>query len=482
MVHTFTLNNMNFAVDGNSGSIHVLDDLSYQLLSGMQELIPLENAVENLSKKARGHASLARGFNADEDLLLKFTYEEIKEAYNEIKLLKEQGLLFSTAESIEEMISAKKASDSIKALCLHVSHDCNLGCEYCFASKGDYKSGRRLMTKDIALKAVDYLVDNSSGRHNIEIDFFGGEPLMNFDTVKEVVAYGRKLENKTGKKFYFTITINGTLLDDERIIFINENMDNVVISIDGRKEIHDSIRYDRNRKGTYDKIVPLAQKLVGGRNGKNYFVRGTFTSRNKDFSKDVMHLASLGFREISVEPVVGSGDELFINEEDVPAILNEYENFAVEYLKYLQGGNSFRFYHFNLNLYEGPCIYKRITACGAGFEYLAVSPEGHLYPCHQFVGQKEFIIGDIFNGIGNIKLKDNFKSNSILTKEKCRDCWAKLFCSGGCHANAWYSNGNITEPNETACTLQKKRIECAIMIQAADKVRGHTSLEQEVCL
>ncbi|MDK2800024.1 MAG: uncharacterized protein PWP27_764 [Clostridiales bacterium] len=289
---------------------------------------------------------------------------------------------------------------------------------------------------------------------------------MNFGTVKEVVAYARELENKTGKKFYFTITTNGTLLDEEKINFINEYMDNVVISIDGRKEVHDSIRYDRAGRGTYDRIVPLAQKLVAGRNEKSYFVRGTFTSRNKDFSKDVMHLAALGFRKISVEPVVGSGDELFIKEQDIPDILNEYEKFAAEYLKCLQEGSSFRFYHFNLNLYEGPCVYKRVTACGAGFEYLAVSPEGYLYPCHQFVGQKEFIMGDVFEGISNEKLKESFKNNNILTKEKCRDCWAKLFCSGGCHANAWYSNGSILKPNEIACTLQKKRIECAIMIQA----------------
>lgn len=464
MVHTFTMNGCNFAVDGNSGSIHVLDDISYRLLSGMQELVPLNDVIKHFKKKVRGQTSPADELSVDECPLLK--YEEIKEAYDEIKSLKEQGLLFSTPQSIEEMISAKKDADGIKALCLHVSHDCNLSCEYCFASKGDYKSGRRLMTKDIALKAVDYLVSNSGYRHNIEIDFFGGEPLMNFDTVREVVAYGRELENKTGKKFYFTITTNGTLLDEEKINFINEYMDNVVISIDGRKDIHDSIRYDRSGKGTYDRIVPFAQKLVAGRNGKSYFVRGTFTSRNKDFSKDVIHLADLGFREISVEPVVGSGDELFIKEQDVPDILNEYEKFAAEYLKYLQEGSSFRFYHFNLNLYEGPCVYKRITACGAGFEYLAVSPEGYLYPCHQFVGQKEFIMGDVVEGISNLKLKQSFKNNNILTKEKCRNCWAKLFCSGGCHANAWYSNGNILEPNEIACTLQKKRIECAIMIQA----------------
>jgi uncharacterized protein len=470
LVHTFSLNKINIAVDGNSGSIHVLDDLSFHLLSEMTELIPLENVFDRASENKKNKTTFANSQNPKEWSITAYPYEEIKEAYNEIKTLKEQGLLFSDSQYIEEVIPKKKIEDSIKALCLHVSHDCNLSCEYCFASKGDYKSGRRLMTKEIALKAVDYLVNNSGQRHNIEIDFFGGEPLMNFGTVKEVVAYGRKLENKTGKRFYFTITTNGTLLDEDKIKFINEYMDNVVISIDGRKDVHDSIRYDRIGRGSYDRIVPFAKRLVNERNGKSYFIRGTFTSRNKDFSKDIMHLASLGFKEISIEPVVGSGDELFIKEEDIPDILSEYEKFAIEYIKCMQQKSVFRFYHFNLNLYEGPCIYKRIAACGAGSEYLAVSPEGSLYPCHQFVGQKEFIMGDIFNGIDNEKLKERFKSTNILTKEKCRNCWAKLFCSGGCHANAWYSNGSISEPNEIACALQKKRIECAIMIQAAKAI------------
>ncbi len=446
MIHTFTMNGCNIAVDGNSGSIHILDEISYNMISNMQELLPLNNMIQQFHNK--------------------YSDEDITETYNEIKSLKEQGLLFTTSQDIENAFAVNTNVNGIKALCLHVSHDCNLSCEYCFASKGDYKSGRSLMSKDVALKAVDYLVSNSGPRHNIEIDFFGGEPLMNFDTVKAVVTYGKELENKTGKNFYFTITTNGTLLDEGNINFINEYMDNVVISIDGRKEVHDSIRYDRARRGSYDRIVPLAQKLVSGRKGKSYFIRGTFTSKNLDFSRDVMHLAGLGFREISVEPVVGTGNKLFIQEQNVPEILDEYEKLALEYLQCLREGKDIRFYHFNMDLYGSPCIYKIITACGAGFEYLAVSPEGHLYACHQFVGQKEFIMGDIYNGINNNKLKDRFKSNNILTKEKCRNCWAKLFCSGGCHANSWYSNGNISEPNEIACTLQKKRIECAIMIQA----------------
>ncbi|HHY24675.1 MAG TPA: thioether cross-link-forming SCIFF peptide maturase, partial [Clostridiaceae bacterium] len=401
MVHTFTLNGCNIAVDGNSGSIHMLDDISYKMLSGMQELLPLDDIIQKFQNI--------------------YPKQDIIEAYNELELLKKQELLFTTPENIENIFTAKTeaiSANGIKALCLHVSHDCNLSCEYCFASKGDYKSGRSLMSKDVALKAVDYLVANSGHRHNIEIDFFGGEPLMNFDVVKEVVAYGKELENKTGKKFHFTITTNGILLDKEKINFINKYMDNVVISIDGRKEVHDSIRCDRGGRGSYDRIVPLAQKLVNQRNGKDYFIRGTFTSKNLDFSKDVMHLSELGFREISVEPVVGSGDKLFIQEQDVPVVLNEYEKLALEYLKWLQEGKDIRFYHFNINLYGGPCIYKRITSCGAGFEYFAVSPEGHLYPCHQFVGQKEFIMGDLNSGIENKEIKECFKSNNILTKEK----------------------------------------------------------------
>ncbi len=445
MVHTFTLNGCHIAVDSNSGSVHILDDVSFEMLTNMPELVPL--------------AAIAPG------LCTKYSDTEIAEAYSEIKRLAEQNLLFTPNHYLEQIAREKKADHSVKALCLHVAHDCNLRCEYCFAAKGDYHSGRKLMPAEVALTAVDFLVKNSGHKRTLEIDFFGGEPLMNFDTIKKVVAYGRNIEKKSEKKFYFTITTNGTLLNDENINFINHQIDNIVISLDGRKQIHDAIRCDRSGKGTYDKIVPLAQQLIRKRCGKSYFIRGTFTAKNKDFLKDVLHLATLGFKEISVEPVVGFGEELFITEQDLPEILHEYETFALKYSNSLQKENPFRFYHFNLNLYNGPCIYKRIAACGAGFEYLAVSPEGDLYPCHQFVGQKEFSLGDIYKGITNNNLRNRFQSTNILTKEKCRDCWAKLFCSGGCHANAWYSNGTIATPNDIACTLQKKRIECALMIQ-----------------
>lgn len=450
MVHTYTLNGYNIAIDENSGSIHLLDDISFHILKEMQEFKSLDYIISCLDGM--------------------YDTEDIVEAYKEIEELKENELLFTSNESLEELACNMNYSHSLKALCLHVAHDCNLRCEYCFASKGDYKSGRSLMSEEVALKAVDYLVNNSGDRYNIEIDFFGGEPLLNFDLVKKVVEYGRSIEKIKNKKFYFTITTNGVLLNDEKINYINEYMDNVVISIDGRKEIHDSIRYDINKNGTYDRIVPLAQKLVNGRGNKRYFVRGTFTKRNKDFSKDVRRLADLGFKEISVEPVVGTGQDMFFDEDDIPEILSEYEKLAVEYLKWLDEGLDFRFYHFNIDLYDGPCLFKRIMACGAGVEYFAVSPIGELYPCHQFVGEKDFIAGDIYNGINSVEMGEKFKNTNILTKQKCKNCWAKLFCSGGCHANAFYSNGDITMPNELACILQKKRIECAIMIQIAKEM------------
>jgi uncharacterized protein len=434
------------AIDGNSGAVHLLDDLTFQILQDEKYLPTIKKVVYKLKSK--------------------YMLDDIEEAYKEIKLLEEQGVLFSSIENIEIAAASKKVTTTLKALCLHVSHDCNLRCEYCFASEGDYNSGRKLMNKEVAIKAVDYLVANSSGRQKIEIDFFGGEPLLNFDVVEAVVKYGRQLEKVTDKRFYFTITTNGTLLNKHRIDFINENMDNVVISIDGRKEVHDAVRHDCIGKGSYEKIVPLAQELIAGRNGKSYFVRGTFTAKNKDFSNDVMHLADLGFKEISVEPVVGSGSDLYFKDSDIDDILKEYENLAMKYIERLKSDNKFRFYHFNINLDDGPCLFKRITACGAGYEYIAVSPEGKLYPCHQFVGQDEFVIGNLNSGISNEGLCKKFQENTVFQKEKCRDCWAKLFCSGGCHANAFFTNGNIKEQNEISCKLQQKRIECALMVKA----------------
>lgn len=452
MVHTYSLNGYNIAVDGNSGAIHLLDGVTFGILKGEEKMPSLTSVQEKLKDK--------------------YDVSEISEAYNEIEDLHKNGMLFSSASNLEAAVGAKSVNHSLKALCLNVAHDCNLRCEYCFASEGDYNSGRKLMSTDIALKAVDYLVAGSQGRRNIEIDFFGGEPLMNFDVVRNVVAYGRQLEKTMDKHFYFTVTTNGTLLDKEKIDYINDNMDNVVISIDGRREVHDAVRHDRAGRGSHDKIIPLARNLVSGRNGKSYFVRGTFTAKNKDFSKDVMYLFDQGFKEISVEPVVGFGRNLHFKESDVSDVLREYENLSLQYIKRLSEDQQLSFYHFNINIYNGPCLNKRVTACGAGYEYLAVSPDGCLYPCHQFVGQDEFVLGNVVTGINNNEMYEMFKKNNILTKEACRDCWAKLFCSGGCHANAYFSNGSISEPNHIACTFQKKRIECAIMIQLIKADKG----------
>ena len=446
MIHTFTLNGLNFAVDGNSGSILTLDDLSFNMIHKKTALPAVDEVMLSLQDR--------------------YGSSDILDAYHELESLKEEGLLFTPDANLERAASSLNTDAlGIKSLCLHVSHDCNLRCEYCFASKGDYQTGRTMMPVNIALKAVDYLMRNSGTRQNIEIDFFGGEPLMNFEVVKNVVSYARELEKRSNKQFYFTITTNGTLLNDNSIAYINEHMDNVVISIDGRKHIHDAVRHDTRGNGSYDRIVPLAKQLVEGRNGKSYFIRGTFTSKNKDFSKDIFYLADLGFTEISIEPVVGFGDQLFITESDLPEILDEYEHLAMQYIERLRRDKPFRFYHFNLDLYDGPCLYKRIAACGAGYEYFAVSPDGKIYPCHQFVGQDEFIMGNVHDGITNILLSEKFRNTNIITKDACSKCWAKLFCSGGCHANAWFTNASLEEPNEIACTLQKKRIECAIMVQ-----------------
>ena len=460
MLHKYSMNGINIAIDGNSGNIHVLDNIAYELMSQFEEPFTYEQAFEKLHGR--------------------YTSESVKEAWDDINTLVETGGLFAPEIDKDSIIKKAHSNNGIKALCLHVAHDCNLMCEYCFASKGSYKVAKNLMSVEIAYKAVDFVVKNSGERKNVEIDFFGGEPLLNFDVIKKTVEYGRKVEELTGKKIHFTITTNGVLLDDEKIKYINKNMDNVVISLDGRKETHDAIRYDIARNGTYDKILKAALKLVRERNGKSYFIRGTFTSRNLDFSKDVFHLADLGFDEISVEPVVGVGEDFHIRKEHIKDILKEYEKLAYEYIERIKSGKPFRFYHFNINLYDGPCLYKRITSCGAGTEYFAVTPEGDLYPCHQFVGQPEFKVGDINSGLDNETMQKRFEEASIFTKDECRKCWAKLYCSGGCHANSYYSNGDIMKPEETVCKMQRKRIECAIMIETC-KVMENEEKDNDFC-
>lgn len=447
MVHAFEINGYYIALDVNSGSIHCLDEISCEILRAFPK---------NFSREA-----------VLEKFLHKYHRETINQICDEILELIEQGLLYSADLDEKHLLSYLHRDTGIKALCLNIAHDCNLGCEYCFASKGDYSTKKSLMTEEVAYKALDYLAANSGTRKSIEVDFFGGEPLLNFDVVKKAVAYGREMEKQWNKEFHFTITTNGTMLDDEKISFINENMGNVVISLDGRPEIHDNMRPSRGGQGTYHKVVEQSRRLVDRRKGQQYYIRGTFTSQNLDFSQDVFHIANLGFKEVSVEPVVGSGEALHLTNEHIPAILEEYEKLAGQYLEYMEQGNELNFYHFNINIYDGPCIHRRVVACGAGYEYLAVSPEGDLYPCHQFVGHPEFKMGDVYRGIENQKLGLQFKNCNVFTKEECRSCWAKYFCSGGCHANAFFSHGDIDIPNDVACTMQKKRIECAMMIEIA---------------
>ena len=441
MVHLFKIDDVYSCVDSNSGCIHIIDEITYRLLENDR----------------------FRDKNGLNELYAEYGKNVADEALAEINELIENKMLYT-----EEIKINKSMKTAVKAMCLNIAHDCNLKCEYCFASQGNFKGDKNMMSLKTGKKAFDYLVKNSGSRINLEVDFFGGEPLMNFDVVKELVVYGRSLEKKHNKKFRFTITTNGVLLDDDKINFINENMDNVVLSIDGRKEINDKMRKTVNDKGSYDIILNNFKNLVGKRAGKSYFVRGTFTSNNLDFSEDVKHLHDLGFKSISVEPVVAGPKESYaLTENHVDMLKNEYERLAEYYIrsnKNEDGG--FDFFHFNIDLDNGPCVFKRSIGCGAGVEYLAVTPEGHFYPCHQFVGDERFIIGNVDEGIVRADIVDEFKSVTVDSKEKCRTCWAKYYCSGGCHANAFNFNQSIGEPYAVGCELEKKRVECSIYIKS----------------
>ncbi|MBQ5734712.1 MAG: thioether cross-link-forming SCIFF peptide maturase, partial [Lachnospiraceae bacterium] len=399
-----------------------------------------------------------------------YTIEDVKEAYSEIEELKNEGLLF-TEDIYEPYIEdvTKKRQTVVKALCLHIAHDCNLACKYCFAEEGEYHGRRALMSFEVGKKALDFLVANSGSRRNLEVDFFGGEPLMNFDVVKQLVEYGRSIEEANNKKFRFTLTTNGVLLNDDIIEFANKEMSNVVLSVDGRKEIHDMMRPTRNHKGSsYDIIMPKFKKVAESRNQMNYYVRGTFTHNNLDFSKDVLHLADLGYKQISVEPVVAENSESYaIKEEDIPQILEQYDIIAKELIKRKKEGKGFNFFHFMIDLEGGPCVAKRLSGCGSGTEYLAVTPWGDFYPCHQFVGQEEFLLGNVDEGIKRTDLTDKFKCCNVYSKKECKDCFAKFYCSGGCAANAYNFTGDINGSYSIGCELQRKRVECAIMIKAA---------------
>ncbi|NLP46194.1 MAG: thioether cross-link-forming SCIFF peptide maturase [Epulopiscium sp.] len=446
MIHQFQCNDVNIVLDVYSGAVHVVDDLVY-------------NLIELFEKKSKEEII--------EQYKEQYDEKDIIQALKEIQTLKDEELLFTEDPYEAFLPQFQKRNPVVKALCLHVAHDCNLRCKYCFAEEGEYHGKRSLMSEEVGKKAIDFLIAHSGNRRNLEVDFFGGEPLMNFEVVKKVVSYARSIEKEYNKNFRFTITTNGILLDEEKEKYINENMYNVVLSIDGRKEVNDRVRYTMNKKGSYDIIVPKFQSLAESRNQKEYYVRGTFTRYNLDFAKDVLHLADLGFKQVSVEPVVAPKEaEYALQEEDLPILFKQYEELAKELIKRKKEGQGFNFFHFMIDLSQGPCVAKRLAGCGSGSEYLAVTPEGDLYPCHQFVGLSDFLMGNVEEGIKNLAIQKEFQQCNVYAKEECKNCWAKFYCSGGCAANAYQFHGNILEPYKIGCELEKKRLECAIMIQA----------------
>ncbi|MBQ8788886.1 MAG: thioether cross-link-forming SCIFF peptide maturase [Oscillospiraceae bacterium] len=454
MVHTFYLNGYYIALDVNSGAVHVLDKLCFDLLNKFEDKLPEEFPADIL-----------------EELSKEYSREELLEVYSELLELQKAGQLFS--EDDYERFTDMMKGAPIKSMCLHISHDCNLRCKYCFASTGDFGKGRKLMPIETGKKAIDFLLTHSGNRHNLELDFFGGEPLMNWDAVKEIVDYARSKEEKYNKKFRFTVTTNGVLLDDDSIDYINKEMKNVVLSLDGRKCVNDNMRLTINGKGSYDIFVPKFQKLVEKRlqgDNKEYYARGTFTKNNLDFAQDVYHIADdLGFDQLSVEPVIADASEPYaITEEDLPTIFAEYEKLAVEMIRRKkEEGRCFNFFHFMIDLDQGPCAIKRLRGCGCGNEYVSVTPDGDIYPCHQFVGNDEWKMGNLDDETLDVEMKDKFACSNIYTKEGCKDCWCKFYCSGGCNANNYSFNNDINKPVKLSCEMERKRVECAIMIKVA---------------
>lgn len=458
MVHQYKLNGYNIVLDVYSGSVHLVDDVAYDIIqlfcSETKEAI-----VEKMLEK----------YTDREDV----TREELWEVLEQVESLKENRKLFTDDIFEPNANDLKNRHTEVKALCLHVAHTCNLTCSYCFAGQGKFKGERAIMSLDTAKRAIDFLIENSGNRRNLEVDFFGGEPLLNMDVIKEVVAYARSIEKEHDKNFRFTLTTNGVDIDDDVIEFANKEMHNVVLSLDGRKEVHDRERRTVSGEGSYDIILPKFKKLVEARGGKGYYMRGTYTHYNTDFTEDIFHMADMGFTELSMEPVVCPSDSPFaLTEEDLPVLFEQYEILAKEMLKREKEGRGFTFYHYMLDLNHGPCIYKRISGCGSGTEYFAVTPWGDLYPCHQFVGEEAYKMGDIWNGVTAEETRDKFKMCNVYAREECSDCWAKLYCSGGCAANGYHATGDITGVYEYGCELFKKRMECAIMLQIARKNEG----------
>lgn len=456
MVHQYKLNGYNIVLDVFSGSVHAVDEVAFDAIAMYESHTPREIKAELLAK-----------YKDRPDV----TEAELDEMLSDIATLKADGKLFTEDVYESKAFDFKNRHTELKALCLHVAHTCNLNCEYCFAAQGKYHGERALMSFETGKRALDFLVEHSGKRKNLEVDFFGGEPLMNFEVVKQLVAYARSIEKEKGKNFRFTLTTNGVLLDDEVTEFANRECHNVVLSLDGRKEVHDRLRKTVNGQGSYDVIVPKFQEFVKKRGDKGYYVRGTFTKNNIDFTNDIFHMADLGFTELSMEPVVCAPDAPYaLSETDLPVLYEQYEILAKDMLRRKKEGHPITFYHYMLDLTGGPCIYKRISGCGSGTEYLAVTPWGDLYPCHQFVGDEKYKMGNIYDGITNTALQQEFKCCNAYARPECKDCWAKLYCSGGCAANAYHATGSITGVYKYGCELFKKRIECAVMMQVAESL------------
>lgn len=459
MIHQYKFNGRNIVLDVCSGAVHVVDDPTYDIIS-MFETNDLETIKKAVTEKYKDRDDV--------------TEKDVENCYTQLLEMQKNGQLF-TADSFEPMAGTLKARTSgvVKALCLHIAHTCNLNCSYCFASQGKYHGERALMSYEVGKRALDFLVENSGTRRNLEVDFFGGEPLMNFDVVKQLVAYARSIEKEKNKNFRFTLTTNGVLVDDDVIEFSNKEMSNVVLSLDGRKEVHDRYRVDYAGNGSWEKIVPKFQKFVNARGGKNYYMRGTFTHANPDFLEDIKTMLNLGFSELSMEPVVAASDDpAALTQEDKPVVMKQYEDLAKLMLERDKEGKPFTFYHYMVDLKGGPCIYKRISGCGSGTEYMAVTPWGDLYPCHQFVGDEKFRLGDIWSGVNNKKIQDEFASCNVYAREECRDCWARLYCSGGCAANAYHATGSVKGVYKYGCDLFKKRMECAIAVAVERELRA----------